>query len=66
MEFTINGEQADALALVFTWQVARVDDDESLGPIRFTKQGLDGALVVSFASDGRAFEISGGGMIEQV
>jgi len=65
MQFTINGEQADALASVFAEQMRRVDiDDDGLGAITFTKQGLDGALVVAFAGDGRTFEISGGGTVE--
>lgn len=66
MQFTINGEQAYALSLVFAEQAARVDRDETLGEVTFTKQGIGGEMVVAFPSDGRTFEISAGGTIEEI
>jgi hypothetical protein len=64
MQITINSEVAAALAAIFAEQAARADDD-GIGPVTFTKQGLDGAIVVAFPSDGRTFEISGGGLVEE-
>lgn len=65
MQFTINGEQADALWSVLSEQASRADDD-GIGPIVFDKVGLGADLVVAFPSDGRTFEISGGGTVEEV
>lgn len=65
MQFSINSEVAAELAVIFAEQAARADED-GIGPVLFTKQGLDGTVVVAFPSDGRTFEISGGGTREEI
>jgi hypothetical protein len=57
MQFTITGEQAEALRQILADHV----DGE---PVTFTKQGLDGALIVAFSL--ATLEVSSGGTIDEV
>jgi len=55
-QFTITGEQAEALREL----LADHADGES---VTFTKQGLDGAMVVAFSL--ATFEVSMGGTVDE-
>jgi hypothetical protein len=66
LQLMLNGEVADAVAEIFAEQVQRRDEGETLGAVMFTKQGLDGSIVLAFGGDGRTFEISGGGTVDEV
>lgn len=66
IRLTLNGEVADALAEILTEQLKRVDEGETLGTVVITRQGLDGAITVAFSDDGRTFDISAGGTVEEI
>ena len=57
MQFTITGEQAESLRDV-------LHDHVDGSPVTFTKQGLDGTMVVAFSL--ATIEITPGGTVEEL